>query len=61
VLVRSLADAGLVDEYQIIVHPVVVGVGQRLFDDGIGQHDFQLKSVDTFEHGAMLVTYVPAG
>src|SRR5512138_3025503 len=32
-LVRSLARANLVDEYQLSIHPLVLGSGQRLFDD----------------------------
>lgn len=51
-LVRSLANANLIDEYQVLVHPVVVNVGERLFDD--------LKERMDFHHGSLLVTYEPA-
>lgn len=33
-LVRSLHAAGLVDEYQLLIHPIVLGSGTRLFGDG---------------------------
>ncbi|TQM04297.1 dihydrofolate reductase family protein [Pseudonocardia kunmingensis] len=59
VLVQSLTNAGLVDEYRIIVHPVLVNEGRRLFDDLEGRTDLRLVGVDTFAGGAMLVTYAP--
>jgi dihydrofolate reductase len=58
-LVQSLTNAGLVDEYRILVHPVIVNEGRRLFENLEGRTDFQLISVDTLERGAMLVTYAP--
>src|SRR6266487_523217 len=35
-LVESLVQAGLIDEYKLIVHPVIVGDGKRFFKDGMG-------------------------
>jgi dihydrofolate reductase len=58
-LVQSLTNARLVDEYRILIHPVIENVGKRLFDDLDGRTDFRLISVNAFERGAMLVTYAP--
>lgn len=58
-LVGSLTNADLVDEYQVFVHPVIVGEGRHLFDDLRGRKDFHLKSAETLEHGAILVIYEP--
>jgi dihydrofolate reductase len=44
-LVRSLIDAGLLDELRLIVHPVVLGRGAALFD-GIAQRQ-QLELIDS--------------
>ncbi|UYQ60965.1 dihydrofolate reductase family protein [Streptomyces peucetius] len=33
-LVRSLRSTGLVDEYVLLIHPIVLGAGTRLFDEG---------------------------
>lgn len=57
VLVRSLTNANLVDEYRILVHPVIVGEGRPLFSDIQGRKDLRLKSTKTFEHGTILVHY----
>lgn len=58
-LVQSLTNAGLVDEYRILIHPVIVKEGRRLFENLDGRTDFRLVSVATLERGAMLVTYAP--
>lgn len=57
-LVRSLAEADLIDEYSLMVHPIVLGRGERLFGDGL---DLKLKMVDskTFSTGVVLLTYQP--
>ena len=56
-LVQSLTNAGLVDEYRILVHPVIVNEGRRLFENLDRRADFRLVSVQPFERGAMLVTW----
>ena len=58
-LVQQLTNAGLVDEYRILIHPVIVNEGGRLFENLDGRTDFRLISVDTFERGAILVSYAP--
>lgn len=58
-LVRSLANANLIDEYQIVIHPVVVNVGEHLFDNLMEQRDFHLVDVKPFKVGSLLVTYRP--
>jgi dihydrofolate reductase len=56
-LVQALTNANLVDEYRILVHPVIVGEGGQLFDHISGRKDLRLKSTETFEHGAILLQY----
>ena len=58
-LVQSLTNARLVDEYRILIHPVIVNEGKRLFERLDSRTDFRLISVDTFKRGAILVTYAP--
>ena len=56
---QSLTNAGLVDEYRLLIHPVVVNEGRRLFENLDGRTDLQLVSVDPLARGAMFVTYKP--
>ena len=56
-LVQSLMNAGLVDEYRILVHPVVMNTGKRLFENLNARRDLRLIGVETFERGAILVKY----
>ena len=56
-LIQSLTNAHLIDEYRILVHPVVVGEGGRLFDNIVGRKDLKLLSTQTFEHGVVLMCY----
>jgi dihydrofolate reductase len=60
ILVQSLTNANLIDEYQIQVHPVVVNVGEHLFDNLKAQKDFRLVDVQALKDGSILVTYAPA-
>lgn len=59
-LAQSLAGYGLVDEYRLMVHPVVLGEGKRLFEDG--GPDLALELVESRNVGpsVLLLTYRPA-
>ena len=59
-LALQLIELGLIDEFQFVVHPIVVGEGRKLFD-GIKLHDkVQLKLVGSkvFKSGSVLLRYV---
>ena len=60
VLVRSLTEANLIDEYQIKLHPVVVNVGEHLFDNLKKKKEFQLVDAQALADGSILVKYKPA-
>jgi dihydrofolate reductase len=55
-LVRSLLREGLLDELHLLVHPIVVGSGKRLFDDG-PQVPLRLTGSRTLGSGVVYVTY----
>jgi dihydrofolate reductase len=59
-LVRSLLQDGLLDELRLMVHPIVVGSGKRLFEDGGDQKALQLVDSRTFSTGVLYLTYQPA-
>ena len=58
-LVASLLRAGLLDELHLLVHPIVVGTGKRLFADG-AQVPLKLTDSQTFSTGVLNLTYVRA-
>ena len=60
-LVRSLLVWGLVDELRLLVYPVLVGGGLRIFPDDREKWMFELAGLDRFESGAVLHTYRLAG
>jgi dihydrofolate reductase len=57
---QSLVASGLVDEYRLGIHPVVLGQGQPLFSALRSPVDLRLISVTPFASGAMAVVYRPA-
>jgi dihydrofolate reductase len=59
-LVRSLLERGLVDELRLLVHPLVVGQGAKLFPDGSPPVSLELADSRTFSTGVLDLTYVPA-
>lgn len=59
-LVQTLAKHDLVDEYRLMVYPIVLGGGKRLFQDGLPRTT--LKLVDTKRvgpQGVLILTYKP--
>jgi dihydrofolate reductase len=58
-LVRWLLEEGLVDELHLLVHPVVVGHGKKLFADG-AKVPLTLVSATTFKTGVLHLVYAPA-
>ena len=58
-LVRSLAARGLVDEYVLLIHPLVLGSGRRLFDDA-PPAPLELADAVTTTKGVIIATYHPA-
>jgi dihydrofolate reductase len=59
-VVRQLLTAGLLDELHLLVHPIVLGKGMRLFDEGSGAIPLALISSETFETGVLNLIYGPA-
>lgn len=59
-VVRQLLAAGLLDELHLLVHPIAVRKGMRLFDDGDATIPLRLISSQTFETGVMNLVYAPA-
>lgn len=56
-LVLELISLGLVDEYRLFLHPVVVGEGRRLFSDATGVPELQLAECRPFRSGIVLMRY----
>ena len=59
-LVRSLLEDDLLDELRLMVHPIVVGSGKRLFEDGSDRKALRLVGSKTFSTGVLYLTYQPA-
>jgi dihydrofolate reductase len=59
-LVRSLLLDGLLDELALMIHPIVLGSGTRLFEDESGQLDLELVESRTLSTGVVSVTYRPS-
>ncbi len=60
-LVRSLLREDLLDELGLMVHPIVVGSGRRLFEEGGDPKGLTLLDSKTFSTGVVYLTYGPVG
>jgi dihydrofolate reductase len=58
-LVQSLLQSNLLDELTLMVHPVVVGSGKRLFKDGSDLKRLKLVDTETTSTGVAILTYQP--
>jgi len=56
-LVRSLMGSDLIDAYTLLIHPLVLGEGQRLFADGGPPADLGLVGSKTTGTGVVIATY----
>ena len=56
-LIAALIQLDLIDEYQICVHPVIVGSGQALFKNTGHRHDLKLTGTKSFACGAIVLYY----
>ncbi len=58
-LIVQLANLNLIDEYQLCIHPVVIGKGLPLFDKINDRTVFKLLKTKTFESGAFIIRSCP--
>ncbi len=59
-IVSQLAQAGLIDEYQIVVSPIVLGEGKAMFDGVQKKLPLTLAKSRTLGNGNVLLCYEPA-
>ncbi|GAC1400499.1 MAG: dihydrofolate reductase family protein [Ktedonobacteraceae bacterium] len=60
-LVHTLMHHDLIDEYRLMVHPVVLGGGKRLFRDADDKAVLKLVDTKSFSSGVVVLSYQPAG
>jgi len=59
-LVQSLMEANLIDEYKLLVHPIIMASGKRFFKDGMNTTRLKLVKTQTLDLGVILLCYQPA-
>ena len=59
-LIQSLMRANLIDDYVLLIHPLVLGSGRRLFPDGGAAATLRLAATSTTDKGVVIATYQPA-
>jgi len=58
-LIQSLAQAGLIDEYKLLVHPALAGSGKRFFKEGPGLTRLKLVESKPLSLGVVALSYEP--
>lgn len=56
-LVKTLAEHDLIDEYRLVVYPIVLGTGKRLFSDGFPYTTLALAESRVLSSGVLINTY----
>jgi dihydrofolate reductase len=59
-LIQSLLPQDLIDEFMLMIHPLVLGAGQRLFRDGGPRTPLRLVESVSTTAGVVIATYQPA-
>jgi dihydrofolate reductase len=59
-VVRQLLAAGLLDELHLLVHPIAIRKGLKLFDEGESPIPLTLIKSETFKTGVLNLVYAPA-
>lgn len=60
-LIQTLARHDLVDEYRLMVYPLLRGEGQRLFSETLDAKKLQLAGTEQLGNGVIVLTYAPIG
>ncbi|HSJ84156.1 MAG TPA: dihydrofolate reductase family protein [Acidimicrobiia bacterium] len=60
-LVQTLIEHDLVDEYALMIHPLVLGTGKKLFEDGLDKLSLRLLDSMTTTTGVVFASYAPEG
>jgi dihydrofolate reductase len=60
-IASALRRVGLIDEYQLFIHPVVIGSGASIFPAAADKTNLQLIETHTFHSGVVLLRYQQAG
>jgi dihydrofolate reductase len=59
-VVQQFANLGLVDEYRLLVNPVILGAGKPMFENVKDMHKLKLINTRNFKNGNVLLIYEPA-
>ena len=59
-IVRQFIRLGLIDEYRLSVHPVILGTGARLVAEVTDRRDLDLTRAEAFKNGVVSLCYQPA-
>jgi dihydrofolate reductase len=60
-LMHALMEHGLIDDFRVWVHPLVLGSGGRLFQEGVERTELKLVDTKTLPNGVAILSYERAG